>query len=57
MSDKQKGRADAAKGSYNPPSDPLCGIFSSRRDIERTAKRREDYREGYYDKRRQMGKK
>ena len=54
--DKQRGRADAAKGTYNPPSEPLGGLFSSTRDSQRTAGRREQYREGYYDKKREMDK-
>jgi hypothetical protein len=51
---KQRGRADASKGSYNPPSEPLGGLFSTKKEIERTAERREQYREGYYDKKREM---
>ena len=56
-SDKQRGRADAAKGKYDPPSEPLGGLFSSKRDIERTAQRKEEHREGYYDKKRGMERK
>ena len=54
--DYQRGRADAAKGKYVPPNEPLDGMFSSKKEIERMAQRREEYREGYYDKRREMGK-
>jgi len=39
----QKGRADAAKGKFDPPS--------VKKKIGK-----EEYREGYYDKRREMGK-
>lgn len=51
--DYQKGRADAAKGTYNPPK---RGMFASASERERIAQRIEEYREGYYDKRREMGK-
>ncbi len=54
--DYQRGRADAAKGKYDPPSEPLAGLLSSKREIERTEQRKQEYREGYYDKRREMGK-
>lgn len=53
----QKGRADAAKGKYDPPAEPLGGLLSSRRDIEKTSERKEEYREGYYDKKRELEKK
>lgn len=56
-SDKQKGRADAAKGKYDPPSSPLGGIFDSKKESERMPERREQYREGYYDKKNEMNKK
>jgi hypothetical protein len=35
----------------------LGGLFSSKRDIERTAQRKEEHREGYYDKKREMERK
>lgn len=38
---KKRGRADASKGDFSPPGD---------------SKHKECYREGYYDKRREMGK-
>ncbi len=52
-SDYQKGRADAAKGKYDPPTH---GFFESKTDYERKEQRIQEYREGYYDKRREMGK-
>lgn len=56
--DKAKGRADAAKGSYDPPPGELFGgILSSTKANQHAAERREAYREGYNDKRREMGKK
>ncbi len=55
-SDKQKGRADAAKGEYNPPSSPLGGIFDTKKESERMSERKELYREGYHDKKREIEK-
>lgn len=55
--DKQKGRADAAQGKYNPPSSPLGGIFDTRKESSRLSERREQYREGYHDKKNEMGRK
>lgn len=54
---KQQGRADAAKGwgNYNPPS--RAGVFASDKEHEKATTRREEYREGYYDKRRELEKK
>lgn len=54
--DYQKGRADAAKGKYDPPSEPLGGLLSTKREKERAEQRKQEYREGYYDKLREMGK-
>ena len=51
--DYQKGRADAAKGKYDPPSD---SFFNSKKDSERAQQRKQEYCEGYNDKRREMGK-
>ena len=51
--DHQKGRADAAKGSYNPPKHSMFGSASER---TRTEQRIQEYNEGYNDKRREMGK-
>lgn len=51
--DYQKGRADAAKGVYDPPG-PHFG--DSKEQRERALQRKEEYREGYHDKRREMGK-
>ncbi len=48
--DYQNGRADAAKGTYDPPKEPLGGLLSSTREVNRTAERAGNYREGYYDK-------
>jgi hypothetical protein len=53
-SDYQKGRADASKGKFDPPSEPLGGLLSTKKEIERTSERKEVYREGYYDKKREM---
>jgi hypothetical protein len=52
--DYQKGRADAARGKYDPPKH---GFFESEREREKAAQRIQEYREGYYDKRREMGHK
>jgi len=52
--DYQKGRADAARGKFDPPKHAL---FESEQARERTAQRIQEYREGYYDKRREMGHK
>lgn len=49
----QKGRADAAKGTYDPPKHHL---LESKTTKEKTAQAIQEYREGYYDKRREMGK-
>jgi hypothetical protein len=56
MSDYQKGRADAAKGKFDPPSLPLGGLISSKDEVERNSQRKEEYREGFYDKKRELGK-
>jgi hypothetical protein len=55
--DYQKGRADAAKGKYDPPKEPLGGLLSSSREVKKTSERAEHYREGYYDKKKEMKKK
>ncbi len=49
----QKGRADAAKGKFDPPS---VGMFDTKAEAEKKKVGKEEYREGYYDKRREMGK-
>jgi len=49
----QNGRADAAKGKFNPPKH---GFFESKNDWQKTEQKIQEYREGYYDKRREMGK-
>lgn len=49
----QKGRADAAKGKYDPPTHSM---FDSKKEGETKEQRIQEYREGYYDKRREMGK-
>ena len=54
--DYQKGRADAAKGKYDPPSSILGGLCDSKSEAERLQQRVQEYREGYYDKKREMGK-
>lgn len=54
--DKQRGRADAAKGAYRPPSEPFFGLFSSTREVKKTAERKAHYDEGYHDKKREMGR-
>ena len=51
--DYQKGRADAAKGKYDPPKH---GAFESKSSSDHVEQRIQEYREGYYDKRREMGK-
>lgn len=56
-SDKQKGRADAAKGKYDPPSAPFAGLFSSKSETNHMSQRAQNYREGYYDKKNEMRKK
>ena len=48
----QKGRADAAKGKFDPPKH---GMFDSKTTTEKKAQAIQEYREGYYDKRREMG--
>jgi len=50
--DYQKGRADAAKGKFDPPKH---SVFDNRSDAEKKEQRIQEYREGYYDKRREMG--
>ena len=55
-SDKQRGRADAAKRSYNPPREPLFGLLSTTRQVEKTATRKGYYDEGYNDKKQEMKK-
>ena len=52
--DYQKGRADAARGKYDPPKH---AFFESEQEGEKMAQRIQEYREGYYDKRREMGHK
>ena len=52
--DYQKGRADAARGKYDPPKH---GFFESERERDKMSQRIQEYREGYYDKRREMGHK
>jgi hypothetical protein len=49
----QKGRADATKGKFDPPSH---SIFDSKSETEKKKQAIEEYREGYYDKQREMGK-
>jgi hypothetical protein len=51
--DYQRGRADAAEGKYNPPKHVILGSKSTEEKIEQ---RIQEYREGYNDKRREMGK-
>jgi hypothetical protein len=48
----QKGRANAAKGKYDAPTHSM---FDSKKDTEKKAQAIQEYREGYYDKRREMG--
>ena len=50
-SSKQKGRADAAQGKYAPPLGPL---FSAPETDKEALHRREEYREGHYEKRCEM---
>jgi hypothetical protein len=50
--DYQKGRADAAKGKFDPPKP---GFFDSKSESQKMEQRKQEYREGYYDKRREMG--
>jgi len=49
----QKGRADAAKGVYKPPEPRF---FASDGERDRMHQAAQEYREGYNDKRREMGK-
>lgn len=51
--DKQKGRADAAKGDYRPPKEGSV-LIDSDEEIRRRAQRRQEYREGYYEKKEEM---
>ena len=51
--DYQKGRADAAKGNYDPPKHYP---FESAAASAKAEQRIQEYREGYNDKRREMGK-
>ena len=51
--DYQKGRADAAKGKYDPPTHAL---LETKAAAERMAQRIQEYLEGYNDKRRELGK-
>lgn len=48
----QKGRADATKGKFDPPKH---GFFESKNETEKREQAIQEYREGYYDKRREMG--
>jgi hypothetical protein len=50
-SDKQKGRMDAALGIYAPPFGPW---FATTENNGSAARRREEYRAGHYEKRREM---
>ncbi len=47
----QKGRADAAKGKFDPPKHM---IFESKNEGEKREQEIQEYREGYYDKLREM---
>lgn len=47
----QRGRADAARGVYDPPN---TSIFDSKAESNRILDRKEEYREGYHDKKREM---
>ncbi len=51
-----KGRADRSAGKYQPPQHGFfgTGLFDSSKEIHETSKRRENYREGYYDKDREI---
>ena len=51
--DYQKGRADAAKGKFDPPTH---SFIESKNEAASKEQRIQEYREGYYDKRREMGK-
>ena len=51
--DYQKGRADASKGKFDPPTH---GFAESKTEWDRKDQRIQEYREGYYDKRREMGR-
>jgi hypothetical protein len=51
--DHQAGRADAAAGRYRPPTP---NILNTERTCREKEVRREHYKEGYYDKKRQMGR-
>jgi hypothetical protein len=53
--DHQKGRADASKGKFDPPKHNAI-LPESKSDYEKKEQRIQEYREGYYDKRREMGK-
>lgn len=57
-SDKARGRADAAAGRYAPPQHGFfdTGAFDSKKEIERTNQRKQEYREGYHDKKREIGR-
>lgn len=60
MTDKYyaKGRADAAAGKKSTPREPAFGLFSSKKESDRTAVRAARYNEGHADKSREMkGKK
>jgi len=50
---KQNGRADAAKGDWNPPT---YGVFDSHDKVEKVIEERGEYREGFYDKKNEMDK-
>ena len=53
--DHKKGRADRAKGKYDPPKGgPLGGLFDTKSEVKKTQERKESYREGYYDKDREI---
>ncbi|WP_156887665.1 hypothetical protein [Desulfotignum balticum] len=55
-SDQGKGKVDAQRGKYNPPSEPLFGLLSSSKDIERTRERKNDYDYGYHKEKSNMKK-
>ena len=56
--DKQRGRSDAAKGTYSPPGRGMFGgMFDPKSVWERDTVRRGEYGEGFHDKKREMGRK
>jgi hypothetical protein len=53
--DKQKGRADAVAGKSDSPSMGfLDGLVSSKKDRDELDERRQAYREGHEDKKREI---